>query len=109
MVCRCTVVTMKRLCVVALLGLLLALSAAAPALAQRDPFKEGSGNSSQQEPPGDRGQNGVADPAPAPQTGPEVLPLTGPESMPWLGVAYVLVAMGAGALVLVRLYHPSGR
>lgn len=99
---------MKRLCVVAVLGLLLGLITAAPALAQRDPFKEGSGQQSQ-EPSRDRGQNGVAEPDPAPQTGTEVLPLTGPESLPWLGVAYVLVAMGGGALVLVRLYHPAGR
>lgn len=98
---------MKRLCVIAVLGLLLGLITAAPALAQRDPFKEGSGQQSSQEPSRDRGQNGVADPAP--QTGVEVLPLTGSESLPWLGVAYVLVAMGGGALVLVRLYHPAGR
>lgn len=102
---------MKRLCVVAALGLLLVLMVAAPALAQRDPFKEGSGSGqSNQEPAPDPGpgQNGVVDPAPAVQPGAEVLPLTGSESTPWLGVSFVLVAMGAGALVLVRLYHPAG-
>ncbi len=97
---------MKRLCVVAVLGILLGLVAAAPAMAQRDPFKEGSGGSAQ-EPSRDRGQNGVSEPAAVVETSPEVLPLTGPESLPWLGVAYVLVAMGAGVLVLVRLYQPG--
>lgn len=100
---------MRKLVVVAVVGLLLSLVAAGPALAQRDPFKEGGGQSSQ-EPSRDRGQNGAVDPPADPevaQTSPEVLPFTGTESLPWLGVAYVLVAMGAGALVLVRLYRPS--
>ncbi|HEX2195358.1 MAG TPA: hypothetical protein VHJ76_00410 [Actinomycetota bacterium] len=44
------------------------------------------------------------DPVPDPN---EPLPGTGSSTSPWVGLGYVLVALGAGAVVLSRVYGPT--
>lgn len=111
---------MKRSLVILVLGMILATLTAGPALAQRDPFKESNvGGGDASEPvPSQGGSLGQADPTAPIQTetnttttvGPgsaDQLPATGPESSPWLVLAYVLFAIGAGTLTMVRMYRPA--
>lgn len=76
----------------------------APALAQRDPFEplvSQQGTSSGGVPAQD---GGAPQPQPQPAGGvPEGLPATGADVLDPLAAAYVLVALGAGALAYRRL------
>lgn len=101
---------MKRLLVVGLVALVLAMMAS-PALAQRDPFGPGGGGGggNQEQPEPDGNGNGSAEPAPpsVQPAPPQTLPNTGSEATPWVVAAYVLVTVGAGSVVLARLTRPS--
>lgn len=103
---------MKKIVLCLALASIVALVSAAPAFAQaRDPFdplvtQGSSGGSS-------GGGGGTSEPddaapqgnvAPAPQ---EALPATGADTSVWLGLAYVLVALGVGALALSKVYAPQ--
>lgn len=96
---------MKRILVLVVLAVVLTAVSAGPALAQRDPFGEDRGGSTE-----GSGNNDPA-PQPAPEPPPpsveqtEVLPITGPESQPWVAIAYLLLGIGGGSLALVRLYR----
>jgi LPXTG-motif cell wall-anchored protein len=106
---------MKKITVVLMLGFILSALCAGPAFAQRDPFKEsgvGGGDASQPV-PGSLGQAeqpfSTTTTTAAEETvvtaNAEQLPATGPEASVWLVIAYMLLALGAGALVLGRLYR----
>jgi hypothetical protein len=93
----------------ALLGMVLALSAAAPvASAQevRDPFLPLIA------PPGQEDGTVVQPADPTSPTDPTVpvptdpLPSTGSSTTSWTGIAYLLVAFGTGALMLSRVLGP---
>ncbi len=90
--------------------MVLVLSAAAPAAlaheAVRDPFLpliappgQEDGTAAQ---PGDTTDPTVpVEPAPT-----EPLPTTGSSTTPWVGIAYLLVAFGTGAVVLSKVLGP---
>lgn len=99
---------MKKLAVPMVLALASLVLIAAPAFAQRDPFDP------------------VIDPNAAPvvtgvtttdtttttttvppNVGSDQLANTGADVAPWLAIAYGLVAMGAGAVVISRMYQPQ--
>lgn len=101
---------MKKLAALTALALTTLVLLAAPAMAQRDPFDP------------------VIDPNAAPvvttgttttgttttttttgssNVGSDALANTGADVTPWLAIAYGLVAMGAGAIVIGRLYQPQ--
>lgn len=95
--------------VVGLLVMLCLGLAAAPALAQKDPFdpvidpnaaSTGSTTGTISTTPGD---STVVQPA----VGSEGLANTGADVTPWLAVAYGLVVLGGGVLVLARMYQPQ--
>lgn len=106
-----------------LLAAVLAVSAvAAPALAQeRDPFEplvdptaDGAGDAGaggQDDGATDDGStddgDGAADGDAAASDG--ELPNTGVDPVPWLVLAYALIALGAAALVLARVFAPASR
>jgi hypothetical protein len=101
---------MKKIVFGLVLASIVALVSAAPAFAQaRDPFdplvtqssssSSGSGGASETDYQAPQG-----DVAPA---GQEALPATGANTSVWLGIAYVLVALGVGALVLSKVYAPQ--
>lgn len=85
------------------------LAPSAPALAQdtsvRDPFAplvsptEASGGTT------DPGVPDPADPVVVPDPT-EPLPGTGSETTSWVGLGYVLIALGAGAVTLSKVYGP---
>lgn len=113
----------KRLFVLGFVAAWLVALAAAPALAQQDPFDPAPGGSQGSEPessgagplapPDDR-----TDPAPPDDDGtsgqvdtgtdgdPEVLPNTGADVSYWLVSAYALLAAGAAALIVSRNAAP---
>jgi hypothetical protein len=113
---------MRTFALACLSGVLLTL-VAAPAVAQRDPFAPRADESrvagAQQEDAGVFQPEGDAQPAeeaaeeaqPAPEQdpAPESLPVTGGEVGPWLAVAYILVALGVGTIVLARSFGPLAR
>jgi hypothetical protein len=39
--------------------------------------------------------------------GQEALPATGADTSVWIGIAYVLVALGVGAIALSKVYAPQ--
>ncbi len=92
------------------LASIAALLSAAPAFAQaRDPFDplvtQSSGSSA-----GGGGGSETGDTTPQGDVAPaaeDALPATGADTSVWLGLAYVLVALGAGALVLSKVYAPQ--
>src|SRR5688572_1848656 len=92
----------KRLTLALALAVTVVMLLAPSALAQRDPFAppieagEAVPGAEQPAPPADPNV------APAPQT-PEELSNTGIEGGPWLAVAYALVALGLGMVVLTRI------
>ena len=98
-----TLEVMRALFVV-LAAVFLTLGSIAPVQAQRDPFEplvgEGSGAAEQEQP-------AAEEPAPEiqPQTGPTVAN-TGADSTPWLALAYALIAIGVGLVLLARLTRP---
>lgn len=91
-------------CVVALCALIL--SVAAPASAQRDPFEPAieadSGGTAEQPTTQVEPQPGEAPP-------PQPLAPTGAETRPWLALAYALIALGVGALAVVRITRLPAR
>lgn len=103
---------MRKLLIGSLLGIMLVLVVAAPALALRDPFDPvisqadlsgGTGDTS-----GDGGTtvgDGTGTTGDGSQVSPgaDVMANTGSETEPWLVAAYALIAIGAGAVVLSKL------
>jgi hypothetical protein len=92
------------------LASIVALVSAAPAFAQaRDPFdplvtQSSSGGTS------GGGGGGSVDVAPQGDVAPagqEALPATGADTSVWIGIAYVLVALGVGAIALSKVYAPQ--
>ena len=101
-----------RKAVLVLLILLCLVVAAGPTLAQeRDPF-EPQGGSGVVEPENGETEPGTAEPG---EEEPEVEPEpsdgglgnTGLDLQPWLVLAYVLVALGTGAVVVGRVLHEA--
>lgn len=98
---------MRKLMAASLLGLVLVVSSAAPALALRDPFdpvisqSEGTGGTdtgTQVGPTdGDTGATVVNG------TGSEPLANTGTETEPWLVAAYTAIAVGGAALAISKV------
>ena len=95
---------MRRAIAVAVLALVLLTLFAAPAMAQaRDPFVPlvqpgGAVDPESGEP--------VTDPQVAPPVQPsEPMPNTGVDASSWFGLAYALLAVGAGMVVLGRMYR----
>jgi hypothetical protein len=86
-----------------LLGAALPVALGQEAPPARDPFVPLIGPS-----PTATGVAPTSDPAPTDPVDPdpEPLPDTGSSTSSWFGVGYVLVAFGAGALVLSRVYGP---
>ena len=120
---------MRRMLAIFALVAVSALAVAAPAFAQDDPFEPAEGGSSGgSESSGggpfdpsdgsgtDGGDTGGGDTDGGDTTvdgdgtedpvRPESLPNTGASSTSWLGVAYGLIVVGAGILVLARLPQP---
>jgi LPXTG-motif cell wall-anchored protein len=99
---------MRAFAVACVSGILLMLLAA-PAVAQRDPFAPRVGEPRPVE--AGPAQPDPAQPAqPRPQPPAEdPLPATGGEVSSWLAVAYILVMIGAGAIVLGRSFGPLAR
>jgi|ERR687895_624087 hypothetical protein len=101
---------MKKIVFGLVLASIVALVSAAPAFAQaRDPFDPLVTQSSSAGSSGGGGsetdfQVPQGDVAPA---GQEALPATGASTSVWLGIAYVLVALGVGALALSKVYAPQ--
>ena len=98
---------MKKLIAVVLLLLLCMSITAAPAWAQRDPFDPAL-DSGEVEPGSE--EPGTEEPqAEEPEEEPPAEPTdgglgnTGLETQPWLVLAYVLISVGAGAVVLGRV------
>jgi hypothetical protein len=95
---------MRRALAVVVLALILVALIAAPAMAQaRDPFvplvQPGGGVDPATGEP-------VTDPQVAPPVQPsEPMPNTGADTSSWFGLAYALIAVGAGMVVLGRLYR----
>jgi hypothetical protein len=95
---------MRRAIAVFVLALVLVALVAAPAMAQtRDPFEPlvvpgGAVDPETGEP--------VTDPQVAPPVQPsEPMPNTGADTSSWFGLAYALIGVGAGMVVLARLYR----
>ena len=108
---------MKKLLIGSMLGLMLVLVVAAPALALRDPFDpvisqaELTGTGDTTGTTGDgtgttdgTGTNGGTQVS---GTGADQMANTGAETEPWLVAAYALIAIGAGAVVVSKLNAPQ--
>lgn len=104
---------MKKLVIGSLLGLMLVLVVAAPALALRDPFDpvisqaqltggtgDGTGTA---DGTGDTDGTGTDGTGTEVSAGADQMANTGSETEPWLVAAYALIAIGAGAVVLSRI------
>jgi hypothetical protein len=93
------------------LASIVALVSAAPAFAQaRDPFDPLVTQSSSGGTSGGVGGSESVDVAPQGDVAPagqEALPATGADTSVWLGIAYVLVALGVGAIALSKVYAPQ--
>lgn len=108
-----TLVAMRKLLIGSLLGVMLVLVMAAPALALRDPFDpvisqaELSGGTGDTSGDGtgttDGDGTGTTDDGSQVSGGADVMANTGSETEPWLVAAYALIAIGAGAVVLSKL------
>lgn len=100
---------MRKLVIGSLLGLMLVLVVAAPALALRDPFDPVISQAQLTGGTGDGTGTGDTDGTGTDGTGTEVsagadqMATTGSETEPWLVAAYALIAIGAGAVVLSRI------
>lgn len=98
---------MRKLLLMATLACALTIAAAAPAMAQRDPFEPlVDPNAGTTGTTTDSGTTG-AEPDPFQENGSDGLPNTGGDPSPWLVIAYGLVALGAGALVLAKISRPQ--
>ena len=90
---------------------LVAMALAGPAAAQKDPFHPlidpnaaGSGSV----PSTDAGGSATGGSTTGqPPVGSDSLANTGMDVSPWLAIAYGLLAIGGGTLVLVRMYRPA--
>lgn len=96
-----------------LLGVLLTVALAAPAMAQRDPFDPLVTEPGTEAPAGDGTVIAPEDPT-EPVTPPnDVMANTGADVSVWVAVAYVLVALGGGLLLLAHALDlrplPRGR
>jgi len=86
------------------------LMGAAPAMAQRDPFdpvidpNAPTGTTTGTTTTTTDGTNGS--PVFQPTDGSDVLANTGSDMSPWLAIAYSLILLGAGALVIARMQQP---
>lgn len=103
---------MRKLLIGSLLGLMLVLVVAAPALALRDPFDPvisqaeltGGGDTSGGDGTGTTGDGtGTTNGGTQVSGGSEQMANTGSETEPWLVAAYALIAIGAGAVVLSKI------
>lgn len=103
---------MKKIVICLALASIVALLSAAPAFAQaRDPFdplvtQSSSGGSSGGVGGGSESDDSALQGNVAPAAE-EALPATGADTSVWLGIAYVLVALGVGALALSKVYAPQ--
>jgi hypothetical protein len=107
---------MRKAIVVLLAGLVLVVAFAAPAFALRDPFDpvvdltpdtaDGGGGGGASEEGATTNADVGADVNQA-VTQAETLANTGSEVEPWLVVAYGLIAVGAGAVVLSKTITPA--
>ena len=94
---------MRRAFAVVVLALVLLVLIAAPAMAQaRDPFVP-------LVQPGGAVDPETGEPVAGPQVAPPVqpsepMPNTGTDTSSWFGLAYALIAVGAGMVVLGRMY-----
>jgi LPXTG-motif cell wall-anchored protein len=99
---------MRRALAVAILALVLVVLVAAPAMAQqRDPFQPLIDPNAPVVAPGDPAPGTDPDTAPPFQPN-EQVPNTGADTSSWFGLAYALIAIGAGLVVLARLYRHPG-
>jgi hypothetical protein len=107
---------MRRALLILLVGTILAVLGAGPALAQRDPFDPASGGQSAEEEPSTQGETAgetetedpVTRPQPQPQVdsnGSDALANTGTDVSPWLVLAYGLIVAGAAAVVVARTWR----
>ena len=88
---------------IALVGLALF---AGPAAAQRDPFEPAIDESGVEAP--STGEEGVEEPTEE-QPGREPLADTGVDSTPWLALAYVLVGLGLGVVIVAKVARPTSK
>lgn len=99
---------MKKLAALVALALASVLFMAAPAFAQRDPFDPVIDPNA---PPVVTGAEPTGTTTTTttlpPNVGSDQLANTGADVAPWLAIAYGLVAMGAGAVVIARMYQPQ--
>lgn len=106
---------MRKVVIASLLGSLLVLTSAAPALAHRDPFDpvisqadltgatDAAGSADGAGTDDDGAGTGTAPGDVVAGVSSEALADTGAESEPWLVAAFVLIAIGAGAVVLSKV------
>ena len=104
---------MHRLIWIALSSLVVVVFAAAPALAQQDPFEPrnpggGTGGQTTQPTPGqpDTGNQQAQEPPSTGQTT-EGLPNTGADPKPWIVLAYGLIFIGAALVTVSRTLRVS--
>src|SRR5688572_15388916 len=91
---------MRRILVI--LGLcLVALAAASPAHAQRDPFEPAIESGAQE--PGAEQPATQIEPEPGEAAPPQRLADTGSDARSWLALAYALIVLGVGVLAFVRV------
>ncbi|MGH2819448.1 MAG: hypothetical protein ACRDJ5_02205 [Actinomycetota bacterium] len=113
-----TLVNVPRLVSMMLAAFVAVVLAAAPALAQQDPFEPrdpGRGGDTEQEADPGAGETGGGDTdgtqqaQEAPDTGrtTEGLPETGADPKPWIVLAYGLIAIGAGLVTVARTLRVS--
>lgn len=99
---------MRKMTIIVGLALLVLTLMAAPALAQKDPFHPVIDP--------DAGTTVVTDPAAGEQVStPELPPNVGSDSLaetgmdvsPWLAIAYTLILVGTGSVVIARMSRPE--
>lgn len=97
---------MRRLAALSLITVAALSSSAGPAAAHRDPFEPAIDESAVEQPVGGEA---TAEQEPAVQAPPEPLADTGLDGRPWVALAYALVALGGGFLVLSRIARPTSK
>ena len=104
---------MKKLAALIALALASLVLMAAPASAQRDPFDPVIDPNATVVTTGTTTTDGTTTDGTTtttnlpPNVGSDELADTGTDVAPWLAIAYGLVAMGAGAVVIGRMYQPQ--
>jgi hypothetical protein len=97
---------MRKLTMLVSLAFVVVTLLAAPALAQRDPFDpviDPNPPTTTTDGTTSSGEGPVVQPVP----GTDVMANTGSDPSPWLAIAYALVAVGAGAIVIAKLHQPA--